>query len=246
MANPEPSAPQWRLSWWKRTQVAIISSVGFPVLAALGATYRIEIRGLAHEAAARQVGPPVYAFWHGRILPAAIHFRHRGIVVIVSENFDGEWIARIAARFGYGAARGSSSRGGPKALRQMVRDVREAPVAFTVDGPRGPARVAQPGAVWLSKASGHPLLPFHMEAERHWTVRSWDRAQVPKPFTRIALAFAPPVLVPRDIDADGLERHRLALERALAACEAECRAMLAADGAEPHAATDDADDTGRR
>jgi lysophospholipid acyltransferase (LPLAT)-like uncharacterized protein len=219
--------PEWRQSWRRRVQVATISGVGYPLLAALGATYRFDVDGLEHLAAARALGQPIHAFWHGRILPATIYFRHRNIVVITSENFDGEWIARIITKFGYGTARGSSSRGARKALLQMVRDVRERPVAFTLDGPRGPARIAQPGAVWLSKAN--PVLPFHIEAQRYWSLRSWDRTQVPKPFTRIALAFAEPFVVPRHADEDALERHRQGLEQTLGACEARCQAMLAAD-----------------
>lgn len=220
-------------------QVAAISGLGYPVLAALGSTYRFEVGGLEHAAAADVIGRPIHAFWHGRILPAAIYFRDRGIVVIVSENFDGEWIGRIATRFGYAMARGSSSRGARKALLQMVRDVREAAVAFTVDGPRGPARIAQPGAVWLSKATGHPVLPFHMEADSHWTLGSWDCTQVPKPFTRIALAFAPPFVVPPEADGEALEAHRVSLEGALARCEADCSALLAGGAA----AADGADET---
>ena len=107
------------------------------------------------------------AFWHGRILPATIYFRRRGIVVITSENFDGEWIAGIIERFGYGTARGSTSRGGRRALLQLKRDMAAGrPAAFTLDGPRGPARVAQPGAVWLAKATGNPVVPFHLEADQ--------------------------------------------------------------------------------
>ena len=106
------------------------------------------------------------AFWHGRILPATYFFRRRGIVVITSENFDGEWIAGIIERFGYGTARGSTSRGAVKALLQLKRDMAAGkPAAFTLDGPRGPAKVAQPGAVWLAKATGNPIVPFHIEAE---------------------------------------------------------------------------------
>src|SRR4051794_16336296 len=139
------------------------------------------------------------AFWHGRILPATYYFRPRGIVVITSENFDGEWIAGIIERFGYGTARGSSSRGGLKALLQLKRELAAGkPAGFTVDGPRGPARVAQPGAVWLAKASAHPVLPFHLEADRFWTVKSWDRTQIPKPFATVALVVDEPFDVPAD------------------------------------------------
>src|SRR5688572_16980999 len=169
-------------SWTQRAQLSLISGLGYPLLATLGTTYSYRVDGLEHLHAAEALGHPIHAFWHGRILPGAMYFKRRGIVVITSENFDGEWIARIITKLGYGTARGSSSRGARRALRQMVRDVRDRPVAFTLDGPRGPARVAQPGAVWLSKVTGNPIIPFHLESNRHWTLNSWDRTQIPKPF----------------------------------------------------------------
>src|SRR4029077_16671691 len=121
--------------------------IGMPLIEALGSSYHWRERGVEHldrvMASGRQ---PIFAFWHGRILAATLFFRDRGIIVITSENFDGEWIARIIRRFGYGTARGSSSRGGVRALVQLRRDMSEGrPAAFTVDGPRGPAGVAQPG-----------------------------------------------------------------------------------------------------
>jgi lysophospholipid acyltransferase (LPLAT)-like uncharacterized protein len=219
-------APSWRNSAAKRTQLAAIAGLGYPLLAALGSTYRYRVEGLEHLRAAEQLGNPIHAFWHGRILPGTIYFKRRNIVVITSENFDGEWIARIIAKFGYGTARGSSSRGARKALMQMVRDVRERPVAFTLDGPRGPARVAQPGAVWLAKMTGNPIIPFHLEADRHWTLRSWDETQIPKPFARVALVFAPPMQLARTAEDAALESANDALEAALATCERRCRELL--------------------
>jgi lysophospholipid acyltransferase (LPLAT)-like uncharacterized protein len=220
------SGPGWRVSRRKRAQAALIAHLGYPLLAVLGATYRYRVDGLEHLHAAEGLGRPIHAFWHGRILPGAVYFKRRGIVVITSENFDGEWIARIITKFGYGTARGSSSRGALKAMLQLMRDVRDRPVAFTLDGPRGPARVAQPGAVWLSKASGQPIIPFHLESDRHWTLQSWDRTQVPKPFARVALAFAPPLVVPRDADDGVLENCRQRLEQALADCERRSAALV--------------------
>ena len=79
-------------------------------------------------------------------------------------------------------------------------------MAFALDGPRGPARVAQPGAVWLAKVTGKPIIPFHLEADRYWTMKSWDRTQIPRPFATVALAFAPPIQVPRDADDAELDR----------------------------------------
>jgi lysophospholipid acyltransferase (LPLAT)-like uncharacterized protein len=220
------AAPAWRASRRKRAELALISGVGYPLLATLGSTYRFVVDGLEHLHAAQALGQPIHAFWHGRILPGAVYFKRRGIVVITSENFDGEWIARIITRFGYGTARGSSSRGAIKAMLQLVRDVKGRPVAFTLDGPRGPARVAQPGAVWLSKATGNPIIPFHLESDRHWTLDSWDRTQIPKPFARVGLAFAPPIVVPRDADADRLDEWRQRLETALAECERRSAGLI--------------------
>jgi hypothetical protein len=194
---------------------------GHRVISWLGGTLRYKTEGLEHFDAIAQSGrQPIMAFWHGRIFAATYFFRRRGIVVITSENFDGEWIAGIIERFGYGTSRGSTSRGGTKALLQLTRDMAAGkPAGFTVDGPRGPALVAQPGAVWLAKATGNPVLPFHLEADRYWTLKSWDRTQIPKPFATVALVVGKPFDVPRDADDEGIEVARLELERRLHALE---------------------------
>ena len=221
------SVSDWRQSARKRAEVAAIAGLGYPLLRTLGATWTWKVSGAEHLDAITASGrQPIYAFWHGRIPHGTLYFQRRGIVVITSENYDGEWIARIIRKFGFGTARGSSSRGGPKALLQMVRDVKSKGVAFTLDGPRGPAEVAQPGAVWLSKATGNPLLPFHAEAASSWTLRSWDRTQIPKPFSTVALAMAEPLFVPRDADESALETWRQRLEESIAVCKQQCRDLL--------------------
>src|SRR6267142_2270739 len=204
------AAPDWRASRLKRFQAAAISALGYPLAALLTSTLRWRAEGDEHyDAVIRSGRQPIMAFWHGRILPATYYFRRRNIVVITSENFDGEWIAGIIERFGYGTARGSSSRGAKRALLQLRRDMAAGkPAAFTVDGPRGPARVSQPGAVWLAKATGNPVLPFHLEADRHWTLNSWDRTQIPKPFATVALAIGEPFEVARDAEDAALEAAR--------------------------------------
>jgi lysophospholipid acyltransferase (LPLAT)-like uncharacterized protein len=218
----------WRSSWFKRAQVSAIAGVGYPLIQMLGHTLRWRVEGMQHFEAIRAAGrQPVMAFWHGRILPATFYFRRRGIVVITSENFDGEWIARIIEKFGYGTARGSSSRGGLKALLQLVRDMEQGrPAGFTLDGPRGPARVAQPGAVWLARASGNPVLPFHLEASRHWTVSSWDRTQIPKPFSTVAVTIGEPIQIARQATDAQVEDARLTLEERLRELEARAIAMV--------------------
>ena len=225
--NPERGAgsrqpggdTHWRQSARKRAEVAAIANLGYPVLRALGATWTWKVTGADHlDAIAARGLQPIHSFWHGRILPATVYFQRRGIVVITSENYDGEWIARIIAKFGYGTARGSTSRGGPKALLRLVREVKSKGVAFTLDGPRGPREVAQPGAIWLAKATGNPLLPFHAEAASSWTLNSWDRTQIPKPYTTVAMAIAEPLYVPRDADDVALEHWRQRLQQSLAQC----------------------------
>jgi len=222
-------AEQWQASPWKRLQVAAIAAVGYPLVALLGSTLRWRVEGLQHyDAIVRSGRQPVWGFWHGRILTATYYFRRRGIVVITSENFDGEWIARIIKRFGYGTARGSSSRGARKATLQLVKALRAGrPVAFTLDGPRGPARIAQPGAVWLAGATGHPLLPLHLEASRCWTMKSWDRTQIPKPFSRVALVVEAPIDVAPGLDDAGLETFRRQLDASLGSAERRCHELLA-------------------
>jgi lysophospholipid acyltransferase (LPLAT)-like uncharacterized protein len=218
----------WRVSRFKRLQAAAIAGAGYPLIHALGRTLRWRVEGLHHLDAIRASGrQPVMAFWHGRILPATFYFRNRGIVVITSENFDGEWIARIIEAFGYRTARGSTSRGARKAMVQLVRDMRAGrPAGFTLDGPRGPARVAQPGAVWLARATGNPVLPFHLEASSAWTLASWDRTQIPKPFSTVALVVGEPMAVRADVPDEGLESARTELERRLATLEARALELL--------------------
>jgi lysophospholipid acyltransferase (LPLAT)-like uncharacterized protein len=209
--------PGWRQSRLKRFQVAVIAALGYPLIALLARSLRLRVEGREHMDAVTTSGRPyIVGFWHGRILPLSLYFRGRGIVVITSENFDGEWIARIIGRLGYGTARGSSSRNARAATLQMVRALRSGrSAAFTLDGPRGPARVAKPGAVWLASETGAPLLPIHAECERSWSLRSWDRTQIPKPFSRVHMVVGRPIEVPRRLDDEGQARACRELETVL-------------------------------
>jgi lysophospholipid acyltransferase (LPLAT)-like uncharacterized protein len=100
------------------------------------------------------------------------------------------------------------------------------PAAFTLDGPRGPARRAQAGAVWLAKTTGNPVVPFHIEADRHWSARSWDRTQIPKPWARLAIAIGEPLEVPAVADDAAIEAARRDLELRLEELERRALGML--------------------
>jgi lysophospholipid acyltransferase (LPLAT)-like uncharacterized protein len=174
-------------------------------------TVRFEVEGVEHwEAASRDGKLPIYTFWHNRVFLGTYFFRKRGIVIMASRSFDGEYIARFIQRFGYGAARGSSTRGATGALVEMVRLMRAGyPAGFSIDGPKGPRYVAKMGSVLLAKKTGNPILPFTLIAERFWEVKnSWDRFQIPKPFTRALVTIAPPIDVSAEADEEMLAAKR--------------------------------------
>jgi lysophospholipid acyltransferase (LPLAT)-like uncharacterized protein len=217
----------WSQSRVKRAQAVAIPALGVPFIAALGASLNWKVEGLEHLHFDGNGRRPIMAFWHGRVLTATYYFRRRGIVVMISENFDGEWIGRIIEQFGFRTSRGSTSRGGRRALLQLKREMdRGRPSGFAVDGPRGPARKVQPGAVWLAKLTGNPVVPFHMEASSSWSLKSWDRTQIPKPFSTVALTVGAPIDVPREADEAMLEAKRIELEQSLFMLERRAAAML--------------------
>ena len=183
----------------------------------IGATARFRVEGWEHwRAAAADGRQPIYTFWHDQILIGTYFWRGRGIVVMTSRSFDGEYIARFIQRLGYGAARGSSSRGGAAALAEMVRLARAGvPTGFSIDGPRGPRRVAKMGAVLLAKKTGHPVLAFTLNPARRYSAPSWDRLQIPLPFTAVRVRIAPPIFVPPDADDAALAAKRDELQHAL-------------------------------
>src|SRR3989475_5806906 len=192
--------------------------VFFLLIKLIGRTIKFEIDGWDNwEAASRDGKIPIYTFWHNRVFLATYFWRCRRIVVMTSLSFDAEYIARFIQRFGYGAARGSSTRGATGAIVEMSRLMRAGcPTAFTIDGPKGPRYVAKMGAVLLAKKTGNPILPFTITANRFWEAKkSWDRSQVPKPFARAQVLIAPPIYVPADADETLLNSKRDELQSSL-------------------------------
>jgi lysophospholipid acyltransferase (LPLAT)-like uncharacterized protein len=189
----------------------------------IGATIRFTVEGWENFEAIERAGKlPIYAFWHDRIFAGTYFFRDRGIAVITSQSKDGEYIARFIQRLGYGAVRGSSTRGGVGALVEMIKAMRRGtPTAFTLDGPKGPRYEAKPGAVLLAKKTGNPIMPFVVECASYWTVKSWDRLQIPKPFTQAKLIIGEPVYVDPNADERAVEEKRRELQLSLDAMVAE-------------------------
>jgi len=190
----------------------------FVLIKLIGRTVKFEVEGWENwEAASCDGKIPIYTFWHNRVFLSTYFWQRRRIVVMTSRSFDGEYIARFIQRFGYGAARGSSTRGATGAVVEMVRLMRAGcPTAFTIDGPKGPRYVAKMGAVLLAKKTGNPILPFAIAPARFREAKkSWDGFQVPKPFTRALVGIAAPIYVPADADDEGLEEKQRQLQRAL-------------------------------
>jgi hypothetical protein len=189
---------------WQRVEIFLASWVGYFAVLLIGRSLRWEVFGWENwEAARRRSKGLIYTFWHRGIFPATWFWRKRSIMVMTSQNFDGEYIARIIQKHGYGAARGSSSRGAQRALAEMIRWHKTGrDTAFTIDGPRGPRFVAKPGSVLLSKATGAAILCFHAVSRRRYVFRkSWDLTEFPVPFSRAAMFIAPPIVVAREADA---------------------------------------------
>lgn len=163
----------------------------------IGKTLKFEVEGAENLESIESAGHiPIYTFWHDRIFQGTYFWRDRGIVIITSKSFDGEYIARFIQRFGYGAIRGSSSRGGSRALVEMIRKMRRGlPMGFSIDGPRGPRYRVKPGPLLLAKKTGNPMMPFILEPKNFWTIKSWDKMQIPRPFTRVSVIIGKPIYV---------------------------------------------------
>ena len=217
-AKLAPKEGARRFTFWQRVQISSASWMGSLFVSLIGRTLRWKVIGWENWEAARQMGKGlIYTFWHREIFSATWFWRKRGIVVMTSQNFDGEIIARIILKQGYGTARGSSSRGATRALVEMIRCLRRgSDVAFTIDGPRGPRYVAKGGAVLLSRATGAAILCFHIAlCDAHVFEKSWDHHQIPHPFSRAAVFIAPPLVVPRDADPATMERGQSQVQATL-------------------------------
>jgi lysophospholipid acyltransferase (LPLAT)-like uncharacterized protein len=180
----------------QRIALAVIPPVTALLIRALGSTLRYE-NVLPDAIPGDEIpGPTIYAFWHRSLLVCAHRFRDKDIAILISRSFDGELIARTVERLGFRVIRGSSSQGGPTGLRQMA-DAYDAGhrCAFTADGPRGPAMMAKPGPVQLAQLVDAPwVAAFYALPLRAWTLKTWDRFLIPKPFAKVLVTFPAHVL----------------------------------------------------
>jgi len=149
----------------------------------------------------------IYSFWHRAVFPSAWLWRKTGIAVMVSRSFDGEYIARTLEKLGFIAVRGSSSRGGARALLGLRSQLQQGTsVVFTIDSPRGPKYVAKPGPVLLSRASAVPMAAFYVALSDAWILNTWDALMIPKPFSKALVRLSAKVQVPAEAaDSENLQ-----------------------------------------
>ena len=206
----------------QRLILAVAPRIVWALLSLIGRTWRFET--IAEEGAAPiprgvGVGPDIFCFWHQCVLPCTFYFRQSHANIIVSQSFDGELITRVLRCFGYGTVRGSSSRGAREGLLGLKHVIETGGAAiFTADGPRGPIFKTKMGPVRLARMTGARIGAFHLQPEKLWTIRSWDRFMVPKPFTRIVVSWSRWTVVPADLAEDQFlpkrEELNAAIERA--------------------------------
>ncbi|MGB6193896.1 MAG: lysophospholipid acyltransferase family protein [Terracidiphilus sp.] len=219
----------------QRIALALVPPIVRMLLWLIGLTWRFEViaeEGVTPVLSGRKAGPEIYCFWHQCVLPCTLYFRNSGAVILVSRSFDGELITRVLRLFGFDTVRGSSSRGASEGLLGLTRVIQSGHTAiFTADGPRGPIYQTKMGPIKLAQATGAPIGAFHLEPKRAWTMRSWDRFLVPKPFTRICVSWAQWTHVPADLAPDGFETKRQELNAAIERARLRALAHLGKAGA---------------
>ena len=207
-----------QLSRWRRAQIPLIAGVVYGIIRLLGPTLRMEVLGWQNAERVFAGGHRViFTFWHRAILGIVWWARNRGIVVMNTTHFDGQWTRKVIEWLGFGTAQGSSTRGGLRGLVTMAQRLQKGrDVAFTVDGPRGPRFVAKPGPAMLARMTGCPVIAFHVGVQRgHTFLQTWDHFLLPYPFTRGVIIFAPGIYVAEDAGREQVEAKHAELQKTL-------------------------------
>jgi lysophospholipid acyltransferase (LPLAT)-like uncharacterized protein len=161
----------------------------------------------------RYEGQKIFVFWHEYIL-LPLHMRgHCNLAMLLSQHRDADILTELARHLGFEFVRGSSSRGGTTALRELARRSRHMNLTITPDGPRGPRRVLAQGPIYLSSKLGMPLVAMGFGYDRPWRLKSWDRFAIPRPYSHARAVVSPAVVIPPDLDREGIEHYRLKVQR---------------------------------
>ena len=207
---------------WRNVRPHLVNGILYGLIRLIGSTMRIQVVD-----APASYEKTILCGWHGRTFAFANLFRNKGLWVIISQSRDGEMQARIFGRLGFQIIRGSTGRGGERALVQAIRALRNGgTMAMTPDGPRGPNGVVQDGVMVMAQKSGAALLPGGFSCKPRWVFKSWDKYNVPWPFSKGVILFGDPIFVPADADALEIERLRLQLEHEMHRLEQEAERQM--------------------
>ena len=195
----------------------LVANTGALFVRAMGPSWRTRVEERQRFDRARELAPQlIFAFWHGRLLPLLFAHRDENIHVLASEHADGEMLGQTIRRLGYGHVRGSSTRGGTRALLELTEKVRAGfDIGLTVDGPRGPRGVVKAGAIEVARQTGAAIIPLTSASDRHRVFRSWDAFELPYPGARVVVRYGEPLVVDPNADRAEVEARRLDLEREL-------------------------------
>lgn len=158
-------------------------------------------------------GQRIYIFWHENILIPLYLRGHCNLAMLLSQHPDAEILARVARHMGFDCVRGSTYRGGARAIWELLDRSRRQHLTITPDGPRGPRRRLAQGPIYLASKLQMPLVVMGFGYDRPWRANSWDQFAVPRPFSRARAIIGPPLMLPRDLDREGMERCRQRVER---------------------------------
>lgn len=211
--------------WWRRVRPVVLSRFAFWLVRFLGSTWRIQV--LNYEAADQVEGGKILCGWHGRSMIASVYFRKQGFWVIISKSKDGDIQTHVFENLGFQVIRGSTGRGGERALIESIRELRKgSTMAITPDGPRGPNKVIQGGIMLMAKKANAWLVPCGVSARPRFLAKSWDRYMVPLPFARCIMIFGEPVRLPEDATDEQIEEVRLQLQAECSRLEDEAERMM--------------------
>lgn len=214
----EDRAPRYSLV--QRILLLVLPRIIWLIFWLLGSTLRYEV--IAEDSATpldygAEPGPDIFCFWHQCILLATIYFRHSHTVVLISQSFDGELVARVTKCFGYRTVRGSSAKGALRGLIGLKKHAIDCgrSAIFATDGPRGPAYQSKMGPIKLAQMTGARIRFFHLQPQSFWTLNSWDRCIIPKPFSRVVVSWARELHVPTDLAPEDFEIWRQQIDESI-------------------------------
>jgi lysophospholipid acyltransferase (LPLAT)-like uncharacterized protein len=219
--------------WWRDRRPYVLAPIFFTLIRFIAITLRVKL--VNYEPVKDLPTGKIFCGWHGRSFIPANVFRKRGYWVIISHSRDGEFQTRVFKWLGYNVIRGSTGRGGVKALIESIKALKDnAIMAITPDGPRGPSGIVQEGVMMMARKSGCALIPVATWARPAWFIPTWDQYMIPMPFAKCVFVFGAPIYLASDSTPEEVEATRLQLQNEIVRLQDEAQFMVTGRMAKPH------------